>query len=452
MTSKIYQMKDGTVLAFPKTVGKAVENANGDTLENVEAGAQVNTIEKIQLDGTDQSIGSGKVVNLPVYTKTQVDAKISSTYKPGGSKAFAQLPALTSANEGFVYNVTDKFTTTEDFVEGAGKKYPAGTNVVIANVGTAQSASYKYDVLPGFIDTDTYDTHIANDDIHVTAANKTTWNGKQDAINSANKLSADYISAGSTNAVISNTEKSTYDGYASAIANKADATATAAALDAKQDEITSSAKLDADLVDDSTSTNKFVSASDKSAWNGKQDEITSSNKLSADLISAGSTNAVVSLTEKATYDGYASAIAGKQDEITSSAKLDADLVDDSSSTHKFVSAADKTAWNGKQDAIDGSHKISADYVDDSSATNKFVTASEKTTWSGKQDEITSSNKLSADLISAGSTNAVVSLTEKAAYDGYATTIAAKANSADVYTKTQSDARYLTFEIVETYEA
>lgn len=40
-----------------------------------------------------------------------------------------------------------------------------------------------------------------------------------------------------------------------------------------QDEITSSNKLDADLVDDSTSTNKFCTASDKTDWNGKQDAI-----------------------------------------------------------------------------------------------------------------------------------------------------------------------------------
>jgi hypothetical protein len=31
--------------------------------------------------------------------------------------------------------------------------------------------------------------------------------------------------------------------------------------------------------------------------------------------------------------------------------LDADLVDDSTSTNKFVTAANKTTWNGKQDAL-----------------------------------------------------------------------------------------------------
>lgn len=42
-------------------------------------------------------------------------------------------------------------------------------------------------------------------------------------------------------------------------------------------------------------------------------------------------------------------VAGLQTEITSTNKLGADLVDDTTSVHKFVTAADKTAWNAKSD-------------------------------------------------------------------------------------------------------
>jgi hypothetical protein len=42
-------------------------------------------------------------------------------------------------------------------------------------------------------------------------------------------------------------------------------------------------------------------------------------------------------------------IAGLQTEITSVNMLDADLVDDTNSTHKFVTAQEKTAWNNKSD-------------------------------------------------------------------------------------------------------
>lgn len=46
-----------------------------------------------------------------------------------------------------------------------------------------------------------------------------------------------------------------------------------------QSEITASNKLNADLVDDSTSTNKFVTASDITTWNGKQDALTAGTNI-----------------------------------------------------------------------------------------------------------------------------------------------------------------------------
>ena len=46
-----------------------------------------------------------------------------------------------------------------------------------------------------------------------------------------------------------------------------------------QSEITSSNKLDADLVDDSTSTNKFVTAGDKTTWGWKQDKLVAGTNI-----------------------------------------------------------------------------------------------------------------------------------------------------------------------------
>lgn len=85
---------------------------------------------------------------------------------------------------------------------------------------------------------------------------------------------------------------------------------------------------------------------------GLQQTITSTNKLSADLVDdTNSTNKFVTSTEKTQISTNATNIAGlqssKQNVITSSAKLDADLVDDTSSTNKFVSSAEKTSWNSK---------------------------------------------------------------------------------------------------------
>lgn len=55
-------------------------------------------------------------------------------------------------------------------------------------------------------------------------------------------------------------------------------------------------------------------------------------------------------------------VAGLQSEITSDDPLDADLVDDSTSTNKFVTTSDKTAWNGKQDALGYTAENSANKV------------------------------------------------------------------------------------------
>ena len=90
------------------------------------------------------------------YTKPEVDALISSVYKPSGSVTFANLPTLSGDVLGNVYNVTNSFTTTNDFIEGAGKVYPANTNVVVVNTGTAQSPTYKFDALSGLMDLSGY--------------------------------------------------------------------------------------------------------------------------------------------------------------------------------------------------------------------------------------------------------------------------------------------------------
>ncbi len=88
------------------------------------------------------------------YTKTELDGKLSSVYKPGGSVTFAGLPAADEAHLGMVYNVTAAFTTTADFVEGAGNTHPSGTNVVI--VAGETEGTFKYDVLAGFVDLSGY--------------------------------------------------------------------------------------------------------------------------------------------------------------------------------------------------------------------------------------------------------------------------------------------------------
>lgn len=116
-------------------------------------------------DATTKEYVEGKLSGL--QTADQVQAAISSAitgvYTPKGSIAFASLPTAAAGNKGWVYNVSDAFTTTAAFVEGAGHSYGAGTNVVCVDAG---SGSYKWDVLAGTIDL----TELTADEV------QTLWN------------------------------------------------------------------------------------------------------------------------------------------------------------------------------------------------------------------------------------------------------------------------------------
>lgn len=67
---------------------------------------------------------------------------LAGAYIPKGSCTFASLPATPTASmTGYVYNITDDFTTDARFVEGAGKDYPAGSNVVVVDNSTFAAAT-----------------------------------------------------------------------------------------------------------------------------------------------------------------------------------------------------------------------------------------------------------------------------------------------------------------------
>ena len=62
--------------------------------------------------------------------------------QPHGTVAFADLPALADVSTGWMFNISDEFTTTDDFKEGVGNVIPAGANIYKTSDG-------KWDVLAG---------------------------------------------------------------------------------------------------------------------------------------------------------------------------------------------------------------------------------------------------------------------------------------------------------------
>lgn len=68
---------------------------------------------------------------------------VSGVYKFIGSVNFSELPTE-GMKAGYTYNIKDEFETTEAFIDGSGKTYPAGTNVAYTENG--------WDCLAGIFD------------------------------------------------------------------------------------------------------------------------------------------------------------------------------------------------------------------------------------------------------------------------------------------------------------
>lgn len=85
---------------------------------------------------------------------TLISQAVSTVYTPKGSLAdISTLTTLAASGKvGDVYNISSEFTTTNVFIEGIGKKYPAGTNIVLVEV----EGEKKWDVLAGSIDTSSF--------------------------------------------------------------------------------------------------------------------------------------------------------------------------------------------------------------------------------------------------------------------------------------------------------
>ncbi len=148
--------KETTLFEIGNGTYETVTDENGKSTINVTS--RKNAFE-VYLDGHAELQVQGTTDNSVVIRKCLNDtiaSQVSSVYKAKGSIAnVSALAAPSKAYEGFVYNIETEFTTTANFVEGAGKKFPAGTNVVCVNT---TGTTYKWDVLAGMVDLTNYAT------------------------------------------------------------------------------------------------------------------------------------------------------------------------------------------------------------------------------------------------------------------------------------------------------
>lgn len=58
-----------------------------------------------------------------------ISESFSGALRPIGTISYAELPDISTAVEGDMYNISDEFTTSDAFKEGAGNTVPAGSNI-----------------------------------------------------------------------------------------------------------------------------------------------------------------------------------------------------------------------------------------------------------------------------------------------------------------------------------
>lgn len=89
------------------------------------------------------------------------DSVETVVYRPAGSIFFADRPStLTAQLVGNVYYIKDNFTTTAEFIEGAGNDYTAGTSIYVINMGDETTPLLYWDVLSASIDLSIYQLQL----------------------------------------------------------------------------------------------------------------------------------------------------------------------------------------------------------------------------------------------------------------------------------------------------
>ena len=155
----------------------------------------INVQELSYFEGKLAAKYQAQAISVTGITATSVEGALAelassigslpSAIVPKGTKAFAGLTPstdLAAANVGFMWNISDAFTTTSDFVEGAGHSIPAGANVYVAN---PETGVYKYDIFSGMYDLSGYATKVSG----ATSGNFAGLDGNGNLTDSGSKAS-----------------------------------------------------------------------------------------------------------------------------------------------------------------------------------------------------------------------------------------------------------------------
>lgn len=127
-------------------------NVSGEGVLSATGGGTADAVDWANVQSKPTTISGYGITDAytksETYSRSELDGKLSSVYKPAGSVSFSELPTPGADNLGNVYDVTDEFTTDARFINPTPAKYPIGTNVVVIQ----RDGNYYFDILAGFID------------------------------------------------------------------------------------------------------------------------------------------------------------------------------------------------------------------------------------------------------------------------------------------------------------
>ena len=143
----VVQIRDDTVntylpkmLEYVKKAESSAEKAEASQQQTAESATKA---QSYAVGGTGSREGEDSD-NAKYYYQQAKDVSegLKGGLQPHGTVAFADLPALADVSTGWMFNISDEFTTTDDFKEGAGNVIPAGANIY-------KTSDEKWDVLAG---------------------------------------------------------------------------------------------------------------------------------------------------------------------------------------------------------------------------------------------------------------------------------------------------------------
>ena len=129
--------------AAGRSADVATEKAAEIVGKTAAAAASATKAESYAVGGTGSREGEDTDNAAYYYRQAKsISESFAGALRPMGTVSFVSLPALTAVTAGDMYNISDEFTTTDDFKEGAGSVIPAGANIYKTSDG-------KWDVLAG---------------------------------------------------------------------------------------------------------------------------------------------------------------------------------------------------------------------------------------------------------------------------------------------------------------